>query len=288
MLDERIFLVSFYNQQAAEQSRREGNVGVSKELAGETELGKSRLDDYRKQETVAAGDNDQRQLGEEEVKNKQDGEPVVNQYSDADRMQAGKPVVKGGQTDGRSIQTDHVANRPGEQGDQQKNDHVVQAGHVADRPGEQEDQEGEEEQEEEGEEEDLKEDGAADISRDSINSQVAEMRENHQQQQEKQRGQLEGAQVQQHVAPIQAVQRQAEEQRTQGAELAQSYQHMAPIQAVQRQAEEQGTQRADLAQIQQHVAPIQAVQRQQEEHKAQQADGRLLKFSYISCFSIYF
>ena len=230
-------------------------------MAGETELGKSRLDDYRKQETVAAGDNDQRQLGEEEVKDKQDGEPVVNQYSDADRMQAGKPVVKGGQTDGRSIQTDHVADRPGEQGDQQKNDHVLQAGHVADRPGEQEDQEGEEEQEEEGEEEDLKEDGAADISRDSINSQVAEMRENHQQQQEKQRGQLEGAQVQQHVAPLQAV---------------------------QRQAEEQGTQRADLAQIQQHVAPIQAVQRQQEEHMAQQADGRLLKFSYISCFSIYF
>lgn len=168
------------------------------------------------------------------MKDKQDGEPVVNQYSDADRMQAGKPVVKGGQTDGRSIQTDHVDDRPGEQGDQQKNAHVLQAGHVADRPGEQEDQEGEEEQEEEGEEEDLKEDGAADISRDSINSQVAEMRENHQQQQEKQRGQLEGAQVQQ------------------------------------------------------HVAPIQAVQRQQEEHKAQQADGRLLKFSYISCFSIYF
>ena len=243
----------FFYQQAAEQSRKEGNVGVSKELAGETELGKSRLDDYRKQETVAAGDNDQRHLGEEEVKDKQDGEPVVNQYSDADRMQAGKPVVKGGQSDGRSIQTDHVADRPGEQGDQQKNDHVVQAGHVADRPGEQEDQEGEEEQEEEeGEEEDRKEDGAADISRDSINSQVAEMRENHQQQQEKQRGQLEAAQIQQHVAPIQAVLRQAEEQRTQ---------------------------RADLAQIQQHVAPIQAVQRQQEEHKAQQADGRLLTFS---------
>ena len=238
----------FY-QQAAEQSRKEGNVGVSKELAGETELGKSRLDDYRKQETFAAGDNDQRQLGEEEVKDENDGQPLVNQYSDVDKMQAGKPVVDGGQTVGRSIQTE--------------NDHVVQTGHVADRPGE------EEEQEEEGEDEDM--------SRDSINRRVAEMRQNHQQQQDKLREQLEAAQVQQHVAPIQAVQRLAEEHRPQQADLAQVGQHVAPVQAVQKQGEEQRTQRADV--VQQHVAPIQAVQKQGEEQRTQRADGRLLTFS---------
>lgn len=173
-----------------EGDKREAIKGI-KEDWGEKEGGKRSEGDQdadipqQRADSKQSDSHLQTQLGREEVLDKQIGKPVV---------QAG-----------------HVADRPGQQGDQDDNRHRVRE----EREHRNQDNQGDELNERD-EGEGHKEVEAAGLSRESINKQMAELQETHEQKLIKQQEQLVKDQavekkktaVYNQVAPIPAVQRQ--------------------------------------------------------------------------------